>query len=602
MSSERRSLQAAEGNASLRPASDNARTPTPSPTRRTSPAIIVRDFENAVVHNYDHDDDNVDPLSPRVRRGTWTKEISDPRSASPPSSVKAFAASRRRSRRNTFSSEARSEFEEHLARIGSISEARSISPGQEVRHPSVAPVDDAGIHLPNIEDRDEYRDEADGEYAKEKEQLCIDFEFLEQFMHAEPGAHMNHRLSSDAAPRVFSDLRRSQSGNEKFTTNSEGDLILMQPPGSPDFEEKKKPSIIPPAQIERSRFTFCSSSSDSTLSASELVDLVPCGETIRSLFEQSVDEDGSWWLNCTNVSRAEVQGLGKAFGIHPLTVEDIITNEPHEKVELFNSYYFASFQSFHAVEEDGGIEYQGFSIYLLIFRQGVLSFSFVPNAHASYVRNKMMALKGSVSVSSDWICYAIVDHIVDQFGPVIRRMEAEVDSIDDDVFIMRDDDKNTILKRIGQARKNCMALFRLLAGKADVLGGFTKRCNENYPMAPRMDIGMYLSDIQDHVVTMTSNISHFETILARAHSNYLATLSISNHSQAHMTNRVLNKVTLLAGVFVPLQLVSSLFGMNVPVPWAGSSSNNLAPFFGITGFMLGFALLFVAVARFLRFL
>ncbi|VUC20061.1 unnamed protein product [Clonostachys rosea] len=599
MSSERRSLQAGDGNTSLRPASDNARTPTPSPTRQPSPAIIVRDFENAIVHDHDYDNDHVDPLSPRVRRGTWTKEISDHRSASPPSSVKAFAASRRRSRRNTFSSEARSEFEEHLARIGSISEARSISPGQEVRRPSVAPIDDAGIHFPDIDDRDEDRNETDEEYAKEKEQLCIDFEFLEQFMHAEQGVH---RLSSDATPRVFSDLRRSQSGNEKFTTNSEGDFIPPQLSGSSDSLEKKKPSIIPPPQIERSRFTFCSSSSDSTLSASELADLVPPGETIRSLFEQSVDEDGSWWLNCTNVTRAEVQGLGKAFGIHPLTVEDIITNEPHEKVELFNSYYFASFQSFHAVEEDDGIEYQGFSIYLLIFRQGVLSFSFVPNAHASYVRNKMMALKGSVSVSSDWICYAIVDHIVDQFGPVIRRMEAEVDSIDDDVFIMRDDDKNTILKRIGQARKNCMALFRLLAGKADVLGGFTKRCNENYPMAPRMDIGMYLSDIQDHVVTMTSNISHFETILARAHSNYLATLSISNHSQAHMTNRVLNKVTLLAGVFVPLQLVSSLFGMNVPVPWAGSASTNLAPFFGITGFMLGFALLFVALARFLRFL
>uniref|UniRef100_A0A8H7TV61 Uncharacterized protein n=1 Tax=Bionectria ochroleuca TaxID=29856 RepID=A0A8H7TV61_BIOOC len=86
MSSERRSLQAGERNASLRPASDNARTPTPSPTRRTSPAIIVRDFENTVIHDHDHghDDDNVDPLSPRVRRGTWTKEISDHRSASPP--------------------------------------------------------------------------------------------------------------------------------------------------------------------------------------------------------------------------------------------------------------------------------------------------------------------------------------------------------------------------------------------------------------------------------------------------------------------------------------------------------------------------------------
>ena len=129
-----------------------------------------------------------------------------------------------------------------------------------------------------------------------------------------------------------------------------------------------------------------------------------------------------------------------------------------------------------------------------------------------------------------------------------------------------------------------MALLRLLGGKADVLRGFTKRCNENYQVTPRMDIGMYLGDIQDHVVTMANNLGHFEKMLSRAHSNYLATLSINNISQGTATNQVLSKMTFLASVLVPLNLICGVFGMNVAVPFKDSTS--LGPFFGIIAVML----------------
>lgn len=170
------------------------------------------------------------------------------------------------------------------------------------------------------------------------------------------------------------------------------------------------------------------------------------------------------------------------------------------------------------------------------------------------------------------------------------------------MFIARSDDMHEFLRTIGNVRKTTMALMKLLGGKADVLRGFTKRCNENYNVTPRMDIGLYLGDIQDHVVTMMSNLGHFEKMLSRSHSNYLAQLSIDNITQGNASNRILSKVTLLASILVPLNLVCGLFGMNVPVPFSSESTDSLAPFFVILGTLVAFVLISLGYARRLRYI
>ena len=73
------------------------------------------------------------------------------------------------------------------------------------------------------------------------------------------------------------------------------------------------------------------------------------------------------------------------------------------------------------------------------------------------------------------------------------------------------DDGRNMLRRVGECRKKVMSLYRLLSTKADVIKGFAKRCNEQWEVAPRSEIGLYLGDIQDHIVTMTANLSHYET-------------------------------------------------------------------------------------------
>ena len=348
------------------------------------------------------------------------------------------------------------------------------------------------------------------------------------------------------------------------------------------------------------RFSFFSSEIEQTIHAPEIGDLIVPGETFRDLFELP-PESGVWWLDVMNPTAAEIDMFQKAFGIHRLTAEDIERQEIREKVELFTQYYFVCFRSFYQMDKESEDYLEPVNVYMVVFREGILSFTYALSPHASEVRKRIGKLRNYINLTADWICYAMVDNIVDCFGPVIRALEIETDQIEDSVFVARADDFSLLLRRIGECRKKVMTLMRLLGGKADVVKGFAKRCNEQFGNAPRGEIGLYLGDIQDHVVTMMSNLGHFEKMLSRSHSNYLAQLSVDQIAQGNRANEVLGKITFIATILVPLNLVCGLFGMNVPVP-GGLNPGDLGPFFGIVGGLAGFVILSLIVAKRLRWM
>lgn len=224
--------------------------------------------------------------------------------------------------------------------------------------------------------------------------------------------------------------------------------------------------------------------------------------------------------------------ISKTFGIHPLTAEDILMQEAREKVELFRHYYFVNYRSFEQdMNNDNFLE--PLNMYVVVFRDGVISFHFSQTPHPANVRRRIRQLKDYLRLTADWISYAIIDDITDVFAPLIQTIEDEVDDIDDAILKLhspaenekstRDNEKKSeagdgtsgesggdMLRRVGDCRKKVMGLYRLLGNKADVIKGFAKRCNEQWEIAPRSEIGLYLGDIQDHIVTMTGNLSHYE--------------------------------------------------------------------------------------------
>jgi len=334
------------------------------------------------------------------------------RSSSPPNSVEAFADPRRRERVNTLDSHGPPDLEAMLQ--------RTVSGGTQARRPTFS---NASAIRPQLGDVPLDSSEEVGvlPYDEPGRIPVIDYEELEEFVAlnqqskaAAGNRTRKHSLSSQSKkPRVFYDLRggkgsiveeRKQSDStDSSDTSGVNDDDLKRV----DTVMDEKELVTLPNINEPTRFGFFSSESQSTVHATELGDLVLPGETFRDLFQLG-PEGGVWWLDVVNPTEEELGAISRAFSIHPLTTEDILTQEAREKVELFKQYYFVCFRTFYQMDKTSEEFLEPVNYYMVVFRDGVLTFSFVDNPHAANVRKRIGKLRDYVSLSSDWICYAMM--------------------------------------------------------------------------------------------------------------------------------------------------------------------------------------------------
>lgn len=354
-----------------------------------------------------------------------SRDSSSSRSTSPPNSVDAFADPRRRERAGTIGSKAPSDLDLVLH--------RTISADTHCRRPTIS--NGSVIHG---EARRDNRPGQDHDSAEEdvcfpppeetSHSYLIDFEELEEFVAENsrgrtPVAAHNLRRHSHSVeskkPKVFSDLRAPNGRADVpqiFTQLANGvksDTGYGNEDAKSVLEEKDGvldsmgPSDGRQSQVEPSRYSFFSSEMETTVHASELGDLRMPGECFRDLFDLGPG-GGVWWLDMLNPSEEEINAISRAFAIHPLTSEDIKTQETREKVELFRQYYFVCFRSFYQMDKTSEDYMEPVNVYMVVFREGIISFTFRPSPHAANVRKRIGKLRDYVALSSDWICYAMM--------------------------------------------------------------------------------------------------------------------------------------------------------------------------------------------------
>jgi magnesium transporter len=555
-------------------------------------APVARDFEVAITDDERSINSPEGPITPGGRKNTFSRrkrtqsrDSSRSSSTSPPTSVHAFAErSNRRRRAGTVTSN-------KAPSLNSLH--RTISGGTHRRRPTFS---EKGDDVQSNERDVHAEDDVCFPPSDEEEEGSIDYEDLEEFVAENEQA----RPVADIVPKITREAPTPERRPSTPHITSDEDLAELEKHRA---QEKRPESAASRrgSQVDAARrlWTFFSSDFDDAIHSTTIGGLLEDGDTFQNLFELKT-ESGCYWLDGLNPTEDEVTALCKAFGVHPLTREDIVTQESREKVEIFKKYYFVSFRSFNQ-DKDSEEFLEPINIYAVVFRHGLLSFTFAQkNSHTGNVLKRIGKLRDYMQLSADWICYALIDDIVDSFNPFVHDVEQEVDAIEDQVFISRAEDARSILHSISEARKKVMCILRLLGTKSDVIKGFAKRCNEGFEAAPRGDVGLYLSDIQDHVLTMRDNLTHSEQLLSRVHNNYLAQLNVDHISSGNRVNKILSKITLLASILVPLNLVTGLFGMNVPVP--GRESANLGWFFGIVGFLVTFIVVSIVISRRMRFI
>ncbi|KAF8310993.1 hypothetical protein DL93DRAFT_2140147 [Clavulina sp. PMI_390] len=147
----------------------------------------------------------------------------------------------------------------------------------------------------------------------------------------------------------------------------------------------------------------------------------------------------AWWLDVASPTWEDMRTLGTLLHLHPLTLEDIVQQDPREKVELFPrlGYYFIVFR---ALDRGSGADYSSTqpnlrvtNVYLTVFSEGICSFHFADiSDHSNRVRARVLDQdRKAGDMTSDLIAHALMDSIVDAFMPLMDSIEAEVESVDD---------------------------------------------------------------------------------------------------------------------------------------------------------------------------
>lgn len=85
------------------------------------------------------------------------------------------------------------------------------------------------------------------------------------------------------------------------------------------------------------------------------------------------------------------------------------------------------------------------------------------------------------------------------------------------------------------------------------------------------------------------------SLLSRAHSNYLAQINIRMNERAEKTNDVLGKLTVLGTIVLPMNIVTGMWGMNVPVP--GQEATTVLWFWCITAGLVVFGFSSFLIAK-----
>ncbi|KAJ2126939.1 CorA metal ion transporter, partial [Coemansia sp. RSA 678] len=196
----------------------------------------------------------------------------------------------------------------------------------------------------------------------------------------------------------------------------------------------------------------------------------------RERTPEPINNGGCFWLDITDPTPDEMASLARVFGIHPLTVEDIMTDdEGRDKFETFAGYNFIVYRTIDFGEDaqsnyefNRGTEGIATANFCLVLKQScVLSFHRTRGlCHVPNVVERLRDLVPSTLtmqpvVTPAYIAYALIDDITDTLAPEMRSIELEVDAADELVLILSTNEQADMLQRIGAARRKILTLWRL---------------------------------------------------------------------------------------------------------------------------------------------
>jgi len=232
--------------------------------------------------------------------------------------------------------------------------------------------------------------------------------------------------------------------------------------------------------------------------------------------------------------------------LHPLLLEDIANTDQRPKLDDYEDYFFMVVKMLSTTDRGDILVEQ---VSLVLGRNFVLSFQENGTDVFQPVRDRLRGGKGRMRQSgADYLLYALVDAIVDQYFAVLESVGERIEALQDQVV---SDPKPETLKNIHTLKRQLLFLRRAVWPLREAMNGLSR---SECPLLHEAT-KVFFRDVYDHVVQIVDTIETLREMVSSSLDTYLSSVS-------YRLNAVMRVLTVITTIFMPLSFIASIYGMN----------------------------------------
>jgi len=251
------------------------------------------------------------------------------------------------------------------------------------------------------------------------------------------------------------------------------------------------------------------------------------------------------WIDITDITQHEADLLGKFFDLHNVTEDDLISSHGRIKVEQFPHYLFCTFYS---VGKDSKKKIK------LVPLDYVIGNKFLISAHRGEletyekIKEDKDRLKRIMAKGVDALFHRLLDEEIDNFFPVLERLDDEIEEIDENLAIKA---SSELLSEILEIKKKIVEIKKITFPQREKISFLARKrykfiSEESQP---------YFRDIYDHSIRVSDIIENYRESISSTFDAYMT-------SVANSTNEVMKVLSIVATIALPLSVIAGIWGTN----------------------------------------
>jgi len=266
---------------------------------------------------------------------------------------------------------------------------------------------------------------------------------------------------------------------------------------------------------------------------------------LEQMYEACRSPECFAWIGLHEPTEEEFDSVRREFGLHELAVEDAIEAHQRPKLEVYRDSLFMVLKTARYVEGGPAVETGEIQVFI---GEGFIITARHGETKLHDVRLQLEQRPDFLRLGPGAALHAIIDRVVDDYGPVVEALDRDVRNLEAEVFSER---RGDLTQRIYGLKREVLELYDAVAPLNEPLERLERL---TFPLIPKK-LWPYFRDVKDHVLRYVREVDGFRELLT--------SILAANLTQASVRqNEDVRKISAWAAIIAVPTLITGIYGMN----------------------------------------